>query len=234
MSTTHDQNSYDPGQPQSYEKPPTEQGNWLFYCLGGCLVMLVLGVIAAGVIAYLVYTNAKSIGVNFARQNMVQAVESSDLSEADKREVVAQIDRVAEDYKAGKITTEQLGEIATELMNSPLLIVGMVYVIDQKYVISSGLSDDEKTEARLTLQRAARGLHEKKLSQEEVQQAAAPLMEAGPDGKKQLKETVTDEELREFLTDLKQLVDEAEIPEEEYKVEIGAEFRKAVDRVYAQ
>jgi hypothetical protein len=234
MSTTHDQNSYDPGQPVSYETPPTEQGNFLWYCLGGCLVMMVLAVVAVAVLSYLVYTNGKAMAVNMARQSMIQAVNDSELEAADKREIIAQIDRVAEDYKAGKITLEQVAQIGQELAESPLLVIGMVHVIKQNYVVNSGLSQEEKDEANLTLQRAGRGLYEETISQGQVEEAAKPIMKTGPNGESQLKEKVTDQELREFLANLKQVVDEANIPEEEFKVEIGKEFRKAVDKVYAQ
>lgn len=234
MNNSSDPNPYDAVQPLSMEKPPTERGNLLWYCLGSCLFMLVIGVVGLGILSYVVYTNSKAIATNFARQAMVKAIEGSDLSEADKREVVAQIDRVAEDYKAGRITTEQVGEIAQELGESPLLMVGMAYMIEQKYINSSGLTPTEKAEAHLTLHRAARGAFEESITPEELNEVAAPLTIKGPDGEDQLKDTVTDAELRTFLADLKQLVDDRQIPEEEFEVKIGEEFRKAVDRVYNQ
>lgn len=234
MSTTHDQNSYDPGQPMTAETPPTEKGNFLWYCLGGCLIMMLLAVIALGILGYVVYTNGKAIAVNTIRAGAVQMVNESELTDEDKRQITAQIDRVANDFKAGKITLEQVGEIFEELGQSPLLAIGMVYVIEQKYVTPSGLSEEEKAEAKLTLQRAARGLHEGEIAQYEIEEAAAPIMSTGPNGEQQLKDSVTDEELREFLANLKTLVDDYEIPAEEFKVEIGDEFRKAVDRVYDQ
>ena len=41
---------------------------------------------------------------------------------------------------------------------------------------------------------------------------------------------LTDDELRQMTAQLKALADEAEIPEEEYQVDIPAEVKKVVDK----
>jgi len=120
--------------------------------------------------------------------------------------------------------------VLRNLGESPLFALAMVYGAEKKYVEPSGLSDQEKKDARLALQRAARGVYEKTISQNSIQRAMDRISTAGPNGERQLKERITDDELKAFLKDLKDLADKAEVPEEPFEVDIGEEFKKAVDK----
>ena len=229
--STHDMNSYDPGRP---EKPPTETGNFLWYCLGGCLFMALLVVIGLGVLAYVVYTQGKAIAVEAARMGAIATVNESDLSANDKQEVIEQIDRIADDYKAGKLSNAQVSKLFDEFANSPLLQVGLVYMAEQQYLNPSGLSKEEKEAGSLTLNRVARGVHEGLIPPEAVEAALDPWMTTDAQGNEVAKEKVTDAEVREVLVTLKQLADDKQIPEEMFEIDVGGEFRKVVDRIYQQ
>lgn len=220
----------------SAEPPPPQRSGskWLPGCLIGCLVTFVLGVgLCAGVVWY-VMSHAKAIASNMARGIIVNAVENSELDEEEKQAIIAQVDRVADKYKSGEISTEDLGRIMEELAESPLVGAIMIYSIEAKYVVPSGLSDEEKLQARVTLQRVLRGVCEETIDPKELD----PLMEhvtiEMPDGSRQLKETVTDQELREFLAECKRKADEAEVPDEPFEVKISEEFRRAVDKALSK
>lgn len=119
-------------------------------------------------------------------------------------------------------------------MASPILHVGMVMLAEEKYVKPSGLSDEEKADARRTLDRLARGVHEKKISETELEQVGAPITVTKPDGSTELKETVTDEELRAFLKLARDKADEHEVPDEPFDVNIAEELEKAIDSALEQ
>lgn len=80
------------------------------------------------------------------------------------------------------------------------------------------------------MQRVLRGASENKISRSEIEAAMDAVMVESSEGNKQLKDTLTDDELRSFLGQLKQLADGAEIPDASFEVKISEEFRKAVDR----
>ena len=89
--------------------------------------------------------------------------------------------------------------------------------------------DEEKVDGRRTIQRLARGVVEKTISQSDLEQISDGVTEIGPDGNQKMKESISDEELRTLLADAKQLADDNEIPDEEFVVDLAGEVRKMVD-----
>ncbi len=222
-----------PQPPVSPQLPPPSSGSGLKVALIIFLIMLVLFAVACGGCVYAVYyvtVNAKAMLADAIREALIQSIQDSELRDEDKTVIIAQANRVTDEFKAGRITVEDLTTILQNLGESPLISLGVVYVIEEKYVKPSGLSQEEKDEAKLSLQRAARGVFEKKISQQDLEAVSDQISDVDADGNRQLKESISDEELRTFLADLKQLADDAEIPEEPFEVNIGDEFKKAVDK----
>ena len=167
---------------------------------------------------------------------MVEAVDDSQLSDDDKAVFKAEIRRVAQAYKSGEISHKELVEIGGNLLESPLFVVGLVEVVKQQYIVPSGLDQQEKDDATLILQRTARGVIEKRINPDELTNAVRYLAEQDAEGNWQLRDRadVTDDDLRAFLAECRQLADAADIPEEEYQVDIGDEFKKVVDEALSQ
>jgi hypothetical protein len=144
-------------------------------CLTGCLiafvVMLVLGIIA-GVYAYRKFPEWAA---DLASQGAKQAINETDLPEEEKVDISAQIDRLAEATRERKLSLAQLGEFFQNLVQSPLMTTLAMSMVDKKYIEPSGLSDEEKTEARVTVQRFMRGAIDQKISEAEVEAAMAPV-----------------------------------------------------------
>ncbi|MBC8873180.1 MAG: hypothetical protein H8E44_27415 [Planctomycetes bacterium] len=228
-STPYEQPPYD--DKFSAEPPPPKRtgGGWLPACLLGCLVMCLLGAGLCAGVGWYVAKNAKQIASNMAREMIVGVVSESELDEEEKQAIIAQVDRVVDKYQSGEISTEDLGRIMEELAESPLVGTIMIYSIEAKYVTPSGLSDEEKKQARLTLQRVLRGVYDETITLEELEPLLDPMTIQTRDGNRQLKDTVTDQELRDFLAGCKQKADEAEVPDEPFEVKISEEFRRAVD-----
>lgn len=219
--------------PESHPMPPPPRQGSGGKCLIGCgIIAIILIAFCAGLGWYL-YNNAQRIAITAAaellRTPLVESIEDSDLRDEDKKAIVQQIDRVVEEAKAGRIDGTKFEKIIKNLGETPLVQVGFAYYFEANYVKPSGLSEEKKDQAKLTLERVARGVFEKKIDPDELQSAVNTISEPGPNGKQKLKKHITDEELNEFLSDLKQVADQAEIPEEPFKVDIGAEIKKAVD-----
>jgi hypothetical protein len=224
------------GSPQAAPAPPPAGnrgcGCFLGSCLGVVIVCLLLcgGVIGGAVIfRERIFQAIKGPLVDAASKAAEQAVTDSQMSPEDKQVVREQVRRVAGAYKRGQITTEQVIEIMESLAQSPVFVVAVVYVVEQKYVVPSGLSEEEKTAAHRTLQRTARGVYEEKITENQLDAALQHIATKNAEGKYELKEHVSDEELRAFLAECRRLADEAEIPDEDFEVNIGEEFKKAVD-----
>ena len=234
MSQQPSSPQYDSPQQPSPAYPAPQQGGG-----GTNAVLIVLAVVGLTILlmcgglvglAYYAYVNARQFGADLSRKVIVDVVEQSELQEKDKRVVVAQVDRVAEAYKAGRISLEDVGRVMQELAESPLFVTAMVEAVEAQYVAPSGLSEEEKAEARLTLERVARGVYEETIPPESLDPALDPISTKDAQGNRQLKDRITDAELRDFLARSKQIADEAQVPEEPFQIDIAQEFKKAVDR----
>jgi hypothetical protein len=232
MSSAYDETSTSFNDTFTIESPPPVEArnNWIPACLIGCFLMFVAcGLLCAGIVWY-VASNAKKIASNLARDAIVGTVEQSDLESNEKRAIIAQVDRVVDQYQAGEISTEDLGRIMEELAESPLMGAILIRSVELHYVEPSGLDDAEKEQARRTLQRVLRGLYEKQLTTEELEPAMDHISYRDAQGNRQLKQQISDEELRRFLAACRERVEAAEIPDEPYEVQISQELKRAIDR----
>jgi hypothetical protein len=164
----------------------------------------------------------------------VSIVNESELDAQEKTEVIAQIDRVVNAFKAKKITMEELEQLFKEMEDSPVLALIQIYGIEQMYLTPSGLSSDEKQAGKRTIERVFRGIIEKKLTQQDFQDAMPQSMRDRMEGEKaDPAAKPSDAEVKEFLANLKKLADDHEIPDEEFKIDISDELKKDIDKVLA-
>jgi hypothetical protein len=216
-------------------EPPRRSG-WTA-CLIGCLVIAVIGVCVCGGVVWYFYANVghfKSLMADAARQAIVSGIRESELEESEKQAIIAQVDRVIDQYKAGDISLQQLQQVMEQLAESPLMGAIVVFSVEANYVEPSGLDEEEKQQARRTLQRVLRGVTEEKIRMEELEPAMEHVTVQRAGGSRELKQSISDEDLRAFLSDLKEKADQAEIPDEPFEIRISDEFRKAVDRALGE
>jgi hypothetical protein len=191
--------------------------------------MLML-LIATGIAGWWLYKQIPS----FARNVIDQAVAQSDLSPEDKQVVMAQVDRLVEGYEQGKVDLPKLGKFMEGLAQSPLMDLMIAYAAKVKYIDSSGLSPEEKEAAERSLQRVARGVIDDKISEDDLNSALNHISNERPGGGREFREKVSDDELRAFLAECQRLADEAQIPNADFKVDIGAELKRLVDEVLGE
>jgi hypothetical protein len=216
--------------PGKGEAPAKKSGWGCLGCALGCLGIIVVLGIAAGIGTWYFIKQLPEI----ARQGIHEMIKDSDLSEDDKRVVMQQVDRLVDGYKDGRIDMQQLARFAEDFAQSPLMDLLIAFGAKVQYIEKSGLTPDEKAEAEKTLQRVARGVIEEKIEQEKLDIALNHISNEQPNGARQFKESVSDEELRAFLSECKKLADEAQIPDEDVQVDIGKELKKLVDKTLGE
>jgi hypothetical protein len=223
-----------PDQPFAAEAMPEPPGppkrSWLSFCLAGCLVMGVLSLLICGGVGWYAARNFKRIASDVARQAIVGGIEQTKLEPAEKQAIIAQVDRVVDQYRTGKITVEDLARILDELGKSTVMQSIVIAAVESAYVEPSGLSAEEKQAAHLTLQRVLRGMHEQKIKEGDLDAALAHVSNKMEGGQSQVKDKVTDDELRKFLAECRRVTDQAGVPAEPFQVKISEAFRHAVDR----
>jgi len=239
-------------QPPAYSQEPQQSGSGcLWGMLIGCLgVIVVSGLMCAGLVWY-VQQNFGKMVAGIAREGIVATIEASEIPEDEKKDVIAQVDRVVNAYKAGEIDEKDLERLMEEFQGSPAFLLISAWGLEKSYLEPSGLSDEEKEQGRRTIQRAFRGLCEKKISQQQFQavvptpdadnthadleaemeaEGDAPPMPPMPPAPPPGGSPLTDDKVRQMLTDLKKLADDAGISDEPYTIDIGDEVKKTVDQ----
>lgn len=205
---------------------PQPRGNG---CLKGCLIVAALLLILAIISAWFVSQNWRGWAGTMVRSVLEQTLDDTSLPEEEKAEIQEQVDRVVTAFEEGRLTEAQIELLMNELAESPLAATVVAYSIEKKYFDTSGLSDEEKAEGRMTLRRCVRGWLDDVLTEEDADPVLSHIGTKDEAGNWELKDTVSDEELRAFLAAAKQLADDAEIPETVEEVDPSDEIKRIVD-----
>lgn len=104
----------------------------------------------------------------------------------------------------------------------------MTYAAKAKYIDQSGMTR-HKQAANKALMRFGRGVIDKKISDGTARATFDSVTEPGPGNDKKLKDSLTDQELRDLIAKAKKLADDAEIPEEIPTVDIGDEIERVLN-----
>jgi hypothetical protein len=146
-------------------------------------------------------------------------------------------------YKEKKINQEDLEKIFTDMEESSAFIALSFYGIENDYLEGTDLSPKEIEQGKRSFQRAVRGLHEGKITEKDFLAALPEEEEIDIEqfNNKNINERVRqvankkaqgspDDDLRLTLVKLKNLADNARIPDEPFELHIGAEVKKLVDK----
>lgn len=207
---------------------PERKGCWRS-CLVGCLIALVVLVVVGVIAGFWIKNNWRDWATSFGSDALKQGIEQSDLDPQEKIEINVQVDRVAKDFREGRLSDAQMQKIIKKLFDSPLMTSLMASAAEKKYVDGSGLSDEEKVEARQTLRRFFRGSIDGKIDQDAVDAAMGHVADRQPDQSWKLRDKVTDLELRAFLEKAKSEADEVAIPEVPEDIDPSDELKRIID-----
>jgi hypothetical protein len=214
------------------EMGPKKRGPW-FGCLIGCLIVLALGVVLAVVAGVWISKNWKGLAASGMSMGIKQEIDRSDLSAEEKAQVKVQIDRFADTLGDPDTSTEEAAQLmqmfAQEFMEAPLVGTIMLSASEQEQIDTSGLSDEEKADARTALRRLMRGMLDRNIASSDADAAAQQIAVRQPNNRWQLKKSVSDEELRAFTDKAKKAADDANVPEQPGPIDPSEEVKRAVD-----
>ena len=202
-------------------------------CGKGCLiaVVVVLGLVVGG--GLYIYNNFIGIMASQVYQAIVMQIEDSNLPEAEKQGLIKQFDRVKVAVTDGDIDQDQMNKLFEELEKSKIMPMAGILLFETSYVDASGLVDEKKTEVKLQAQRFARGVFEKKITEDEADAIFKDLSVPDPDDPQnsKLKDSLTDEELTALSGRMKALCDQHSISNEPFKIDLSGELKKVLDKV---
>ena len=198
----------------------------------GCLLVILL--VGAG--GYLIYVKGKDFALSTISTVIKSAAEemfiSLNLPEADRDAAMVPIDAFAERIKNGEISLEQAAAVGQELAEGGVVALLVSRAFEVGYMEKSGLSSEEKLTGHITLTRYGEAVMKDQLSKAEIEQVTNVILEdVNGDGKnEQLKQTLTDDEIRECLALMKKSADDAGIEDREFTVDLPKAIQTAIDR----
>jgi hypothetical protein len=198
-------------------------------CLIGCLIAAGIAILLMIAVGVWVARNIRGWAADFGSQTISQGIDSSDLAPQEKVEVKQQVDRVDKAFRDGRISMQRAGTIIQKVMQSPLMPTLVVGAVDKHYFTSSGLSDDEKAEGRLTLKRFARGVIDKKIDDKGIDKVMSHIADRQSNDSWQLRPKVSDADLRAALAAAKADADEAGIAAQPENIDPSDELKKIID-----
>jgi len=209
-----------PQQGYPHQAPPARSGSGrccLFGCLG-CLGVVVLGAIIGGI---LVYFFGRIWIADLMKPVLVEAIKESGLPEDEQEVLIEQAEAVADGFRNGEISFEQLGGIMEEIAEGPLAPMFAVESFKNNNIARSGLPDAERQAANRIAERMQRGLSDRQVDPAEALNPLQSLSEQN---------VVTDEDIRQVIDQWKGVVETRGIPDEPYDVDFGEAIREAVER----
>jgi hypothetical protein len=226
--------SYDSSQlnPYDYEGTSSRRGkgcrNWAIGC--AVVLLFMLGMMAVG--GFYIAKNFRPWTAEAVVAGVEEGIENVDLPDDQKQQIVARVRELGDDFAKGDITLEEMGEIAENIIESRTIIAGGVEFIIRKTVDDKLELDEERKDAvKRLVQRLSRGIIEEKLDEDDFKPLMEIVFEKTGEDKYEMKEDLTKEEIEQFLTELQTLVDEAEIPDEPYEVNLADELDRIIDDV---
>ncbi len=194
------------------------------------VLLIIFGVLFLCVVIGGIYIamHMKEWAADFAKLAAQEFVKESGLPEDQRTAILGEIQQLADDYKSGKISTEELTRVAKTIGESPLIPLAGVQVARHKYIDPSDMTEQQKADATLAVQRIARGVYEKKISKDEIDEITKPIADLRRDGHWTLKENPTRMELDQFIANAKAHADAAMIPNEPFDLNIAEELKKAI------
>jgi len=192
----------------------------------GCLAIIIIVVLIGIYIAW----NYKNMVANRLRTIVAQVVEKSELPDDQKNQIKQYGEQLASDIQGGKITMTQLGAVAKELERGPVLPLAMLHAAQITLLRNSDLSDERKADADLALRRYSRGIVEKTIPRDQVDETLSQIQEQDKKGNKKLKTTLSTEQLETLIAQVKQQADDAGVPNEPYQANLADEVRTAIDK----
>jgi len=212
-----------------FEIEPEESPERSSGCLKGCLIASVVVLLLVMIAGIWIARNWRDWITNVSTEAIERGMEKSGLPEQEQREVMDELNRIFRAFQEKRVSEKQLERFLSELARSPLMTSFFVSAVRTRYLDDSGLSEEERREGERNLGRFVKGVLEGKIQQEAIDRAFATVADKQPDGDWQLREQVSDEQLKKLFSIARVEADGAEIPEEVEEVDPSDEIGRIVD-----
>jgi hypothetical protein len=171
----------------------------------------------------------KPKAVKIISKALKKIVNSLNIEDEQKEKIAQQMDRFGKAYSTEKISEKEITKIFDKIAKGNSGMLFAVWASELVYINASGLSESEKFEAHNVLGRLIYGLQSNAVPKKEVQTIAYPYTTKNSEGKRVVKPNLSDDEIRNFLSSTKELLNRHSVPSSPGQFDIGGELKNALD-----
>lgn len=215
---------------QAYPQAPAKSGGGCKKFAIGCGIVLLILVILLAIGGIYVAKNWKSLTASGFSMAINQVVDASSLPDDQKQTIKDRVAHVKEEFLAGNITVEQIGDVYENLDVENLVGAGMAQYVGKGMIGSSKLTDDQKAQGEQAFNRVAHGLIDKQIEIKDVKQALAPVMEDPTSDDWALKQNPTPDDWKQVVDNASKLADQAGVPKDVKEVDFAQQVSDAFDK----
>ncbi len=199
----------------------------------GCLVLVVLGLVAGAVVYYKWESWARTAGAKLAEAAAGSMMDELGIPADEKEAAMKPVREFTRKIRDGEVSMEQVGAVAKALKEGPALAAMLARGFEARYLNPSDLPEEEKKAGHVAISRFVQGVSTGKIPKEKPKEirdvCTVKTVDAEGNEKRKLKDSITTEELKSCLKTMKDAADAAEIEDREFKVDLAAEIRKAIE-----
>ncbi|MEM1069028.1 MAG: hypothetical protein AAGI63_09045 [Planctomycetota bacterium] len=203
---------------------------WLPAIMAATALMGIVGFITCGVSTWFLFQKRTDFAVRTLRGSYIGEIEQSLLDPQTKSAVVAEVKTLADDFERGKYEQWQSAEIMQGLLRLPVLQWGELQVIE---VYLQESESPQRDDQYMQLTRLKRAVERSLITSLDVDEVLAPVRVDDPQAINghTMVQTLTEEQVAEFVLRCKLLADRELIPEETFEeVQLDAIVRRAIER----
>jgi hypothetical protein len=223
----------------AYQQEPKSGGMSCLKLAGvGCAVVLLIA-LGAGIWVALSW---KGWAVDAAMFGIEHGMDMN-ISEEEQTQIRTRLEGLAEDFKSGELSGEELGRIVEALADGPIFPMAVASAYEKHHILNKAdLNQEEKDECVHQLHRLIRALSEESIHANEVEMLMDPVMSTTTvttDGtttssNKTLKKHTTREEVLEATANIKARCDELGVSNDPYPFNFANELDKALDKALGE
>ena len=198
-----------------------------------CLFVFAILVIAGGYVGYRkLKEKAPQIIARMIEISADGVFVQIQLPEAERGSAMSAIRSLTQDIREGKVNLQQGKRIAKALNDKALIGAIIIRSFESQYVHLSSLKDSEKTDAHQTLTRFVHGVIDGKIPRESLDAVLNMISEeqGNSNGNRRLKNSISEEELKDVLLNMKDAADHAQIENRTYEIDIAEIIREAIKK----
>jgi len=208
---------------------------------GSCLkIILITGavmfllVVIAGTVAYM---NRRSIGAYIMKAASDSIITGLDLESAEREGLKAELDSLIQRYKDKEIEMEDIGKIFEEFEKRKTFEIFILSKSKDKVISNSGLTEEEKGNASQKMDDFLKGIKADKLTNNEIERVLKLFsnrdeQSSGDSGGVKVTtgktKTMSDDEIKDAVKILEEVLKDKEIPEGPFEFSIVEEFKTVI------